>query len=75
MSLGDAPAPSLRIMKGRLETLETEWSLATEPKKRKELDEEFKVLADEIKRTFGEDGAKVVEQVLAKHRELHFARR
>ncbi|TLX99932.1 MAG: hypothetical protein E6K95_08960 [Thaumarchaeota archaeon] len=51
MSL-DAPPASLRVMKGRLETIETEWTLATEPKRRKELNEEFKMMADEIKKTF-----------------------
>ena len=55
MSL-DAPPASLRVMKGRLETIETEWTLATEPKRRKELNEEFKTMADEIKKTFGEEG-------------------
>jgi hypothetical protein len=71
MSL-DQPPPSLRVMKGRLETIETEWTLATDPKRRKELNEEFKTMADEIKRTFGEDGRKVVDQVVAKHRGLHY---
>ncbi len=59
MSL-DAPPASLRVMKGRLETIETEWTLATEPKRRKELNDEFKTMADEI------------DQVVAKHRGLHY---
>ena len=71
MSL-DAPPASLRVMKGRLETIETECTLATEPKRRKELNEEFKTMADEIKKTFGEEGRKVVDQVVAKHRGLHY---
>jgi len=68
----DAPPANLRVMKGRLETIETEWTLATEPKRRKELNEEFKTMADEIKKTFGEEGKKVVDQVVAKHRGLHY---
>lgn len=72
MSL-DAPPASLRVMKGRLETIETEWTLAMEPKRRKELNEEFKTMAEEIKRTFGEEGKKAVDQVIAKHRSLHYS--
>ena len=71
MSLDEPPA-SLRVMKGRLETIETEWTLATDPKRRKELNDEFKAMADGIKKTFGEEGRKAVEQVVAKHRGLHY---
>jgi len=74
MSLDDAPAPTLEIMKGRLETLETEWTIATRPSKRKQINEEFKSLASEIKRIFGEDGARAVDEVVAKHKSLNFPR-
>jgi hypothetical protein len=73
MSLDDAPAPTLKIMKGRLESIETEWTIAAQPAKRKEINDEFKALAEEIKRTFGEEGAKAVNQVVARHRQLNSA--
>ena len=73
MSLDDAPAPTLRIMKGRLESIETEWTIATLPAKRKEINEEFKALAEEIKRIFGEEGRRAVNEVVAKHKQLNFA--
>ncbi len=73
MSLDDPPPASLRVMKGRLETIETEWTLATDAKRRKELNEEFRTLAEEIRKNFGEEGKKAVDQVLAKHRNLHFS--
>jgi hypothetical protein len=72
MSLDDAPPPTLEVMKGRLETLETEWTIATRPSKRRQINEEFKGLASEIKRIFGEDGARAVDEVVAKHKQLHF---
>ena len=74
MSLDDAPPPTLKVMKGRLEAVETAWSIATNPAKRKEINEEFKALAEEIKRSFGEEGKKAVDEVVAKHKALNFAR-
>jgi len=73
MSLDDAPAPTLKLMKGRLESIETAWTIASRPEQRREINEEFKALAEEIKRRFGEDGARAVNQVLAKHKALNFA--
>jgi len=71
MSLDDAPPPSLMLMKGRLEAIETAWTIASQPAKRKEINEEFKTLAEEIKRTFGKDGAKAVDEVVARHKGLN----
>ncbi len=73
MSLDDAPAPTLRLMKGRLESIETAWTIASSPHQRREINEEFKALSEEIKRRFGEDGARAVNEVLAKHKALNFA--
>ena len=72
MSLDDAPTPTLKVMKGRLESIETAWTIATQPSKRKEINEEFKNLAEEIKRRFGEEGARAVDDVVKKHKELNF---
>ena len=47
MSLDEAPAPTLRIMKGRLESIETAWSIAPNPDQRREINEEFTALAEE----------------------------
>ena len=72
--MGDAPPPTLRTMKGRLETIETAWMMAMQPSKRREIDQEFKDLAEEIKSKFGEEGSMVVNEVLAKHKGLSFSR-
>ena len=74
MSLDDEPAPTLRIMKGRLEAIETEWTIAASPEKRREINEEFKTLAEEIKRKFGEEGTRAVNEVVVKHKAINFAR-
>jgi hypothetical protein len=74
MSLDDAPAPTLRIMKGRLESIETAWSIAPHPDARREINEEFKALAEEIKRKFGEDGTRAVNDVVARHKALNFTK-
>ena len=74
MSLDDAPPPTLKLMKGRLESIETAWTIATQPAKRKEINEEFKSLAEEIKKRFGEEGTRAVDEVLKKHKELNFSR-
>jgi hypothetical protein len=73
MSLDDAPAPTLKIMKGRLENIETAWTIAARPDERKEINEEFKALAEEIKRKFGEEGTRAVNDVLARHKALTFS--
>lgn len=72
MSLDDAPAPTLRIMKGRLENIETAWTIAARPDERKEINEEFKALSEDIKRRFGEEGVRAVNDVLARHKALAF---
>jgi hypothetical protein len=72
MSLDDAPAPTLKIMKGRLENIETAWTMAAHPAERRVINEEFKALADEIKRRFGDDGTRAVNEVVAKHKALAF---
>jgi len=74
MSLDDAPPPTLKLMKGKLESIETAWTIATQPAQRKEINEEFKVLAEEIKKRFGEEGARAVNEVVAKHKALNFSR-
>ena len=70
MSLDAEPEPSLRDLKGRLETIESAWWLATTPSQRAQSNEDFKQLADEIKKKFGEQGKKVVEALVAKHIDL-----
>jgi hypothetical protein len=74
MSLDDAPPPSLMLMKGRLEAIETSWTIATQPAKRREINEEFKALAEDIKKRFGKEGAKAVDEVVARHKELNYNR-
>ena len=74
MSLDQAPEPTLDEMKGRLETLEGAWMLASSPGRRNDLNEKFKVLADEIRQKFGEEGKKVVDQVVAKHLQIQRTR-
>jgi hypothetical protein len=46
--------------------------MASNPDERREINEEFKALAEEIKRGFGEDGTRVVNDVVAKHKALNF---
>ena len=72
MSLEDAPPPTLQVMKGRLEAIETAWNIATSSARRKVIDQEFKALSEEIKARFGEQGVKAVNDVLAKHKALNF---
>ncbi len=74
MSLDDAPPQTLRLMKGKLESIEEAWSIATSQAKRKEINEEFKALAEEIKRSFGAEGAKAVNDVVARHKALNFSK-
>jgi hypothetical protein len=73
MSLDEAPAPTLKIMKGRLESIETAWTIATHTGKRREINEEFKALAEDIKRRYGADGVAAVNDVVAKHKALNYA--
>ena len=49
MSLDDAPAPTLRMMNGRLENVETAWAMAVRPDERKEINEEFKALKKRLR--------------------------
>lgn len=72
MSLDDAPAPTLKIMKGRLENIETAWTMAAHPAERRVINEEFNALADEIKRKSGDDGTRAVNEAVAKHKTLAF---
>lgn len=74
MSLDQAPEPTLQELRGRLETIQGAWMLAADPKRRKELNEKFKALAEEIKQKHGADGKKVVDQVVAKHMQLQRTR-
>jgi GTPase SAR1 family protein len=74
MSLDDAPPPTLKLLKGRLESIETAWTIETHAAKRKEINEEFKALSEEIKKKYGEEGVKAVNEVLAKHKSLNFSR-
>lgn len=74
MSLDEAPAPTLSMMKGKLEAIEEAWNLAAQPAKRRAINEEFKSLADEIKRKYGDEGARAVNEVVAKHKKLSFGR-
>ena len=74
MSLDQSPEPTLSEMKGRLENLEGAWNLAASPDTRRELNEKFKALADEIRQKFGQDGKKAVDQVVARHMQLQRAR-
>ncbi len=74
MSLDQAPEPTLHEMKGRLESIHTAWIMAPSLAKRKQLNDEFKALAEEIKMKYGADGKKAVDYVLAKHLELKQSR-
>lgn len=70
MSLDDTPEPTLRELKGRLETIQTEWALATTPAARAGINEEFKRLAESIRQKFGAEGKRVVDEVVAKNMAL-----
>ena len=71
MSLEDTAPPTLRQLVGRLETLESEWAIATTRARRKEIDDTFRSLSAEIGKRFGEEGQRAVNQLLAKHKERH----
>jgi hypothetical protein len=70
MSLDAVPEPSVKELKGRLETIESAWILARTPEKKAKLNEDFKQLAEEIKRKHGAEGKNAVDAVVAKHIEL-----
>ncbi len=74
MSLDSAPEPSLREMKGRLETIQSAWTLASTSARRAEINEDFKRLAEQIKQKFGAEGKKVVDAVVAKQMALQHPR-
>jgi len=74
MSLDSVPEPNLRELKGRLETIQTEWTLARTPTERAEINEDFKRLAEEIKKKFGAEGKKVVDAVVSRHMALQHPR-
>lgn len=71
MSLDEMPAASLKQLAGRLETLGSEWAIAPTKERRSEINEAFKALSAEIKQRFGDEGQKVVDQFLAKHKDRH----
>ena len=70
MSLEGEREPTLGDLKGRLETIQSAWSLARTPVQRAEINQDFKQLAEEIKQKFGADGKKVVDYVVSKHMAL-----
>lgn len=69
MSLSDAPPATLSQLRGRLETLQSEWTIAPSRARREEIDAEFKALAAEIRQKFGHEGQKAVEELLARHKQ------
>lgn len=71
MSLEDAPDATLEQMVGRLETLRSEWAISPTKAGRKEIDASFKVLSEEIKMRFGDQGERAVTALLARHQGRH----
>lgn len=71
MSLEDAPDATLEQMMGRLETLRSEWAIATTRDARREIDAGFRVLSEEVKMRFGDQGEKAVSALLARHQGRH----
>lgn len=74
MSLDEPPAPTLRLMKGKLESIEDAWSIATNQATRKAINEEFKALAEQIKTKYGDDGVRAVNEVIARHKAVNFSK-
>jgi chaperonin cofactor prefoldin len=70
MSLDATPEPTLNDLKGRLETIESAWSLATTPRQRATINEDFKRLAESIQQKYGAEGKRVVDEVVRKHQAL-----
>lgn len=71
MSLDDMPEQSLRQLVGRLETLQSEWAIATTRARRREIDTQFKSLSTEVRERFGDAGQRAVNALLARHQERH----
>ncbi|MDG6901069.1 MAG: hypothetical protein JRM80_03830 [Nitrososphaerota archaeon] len=71
MSLDDMPEQSLRQLVGRLETLQSEWAIATTRARRKEVDDQFRALASQVRERFGDAGQRAVNALLARHQERH----
>jgi len=69
MSLEDAPDQTLRQLMGRLQTLESEWTITTTRARRREIDEEFKALSAKVRDEFGIEGERAINELLAKHKE------
>ncbi len=70
MSLDQAPESTLQELKGRLETIQSAWIIAMSRERRKQLNEQFMTLAEQIKQRYGADGTKVVDYVVAKQMAL-----
>jgi hypothetical protein len=70
MSLEGKPEVSLEQFAGKLETLESEWAIAVTKERRKEIDDEFEALAEQIKGKFGAKGERVLDYFMARHRRL-----
>jgi len=74
MSLDTVPEPSLSELKGRLETIQSAWTLASTPSKRAAINEDFKRLAEVIQEKFGAEGKMVVDAVVSRHLALQHPR-
>jgi chaperonin cofactor prefoldin len=70
MSLEGKTDVSLEQLAGRLETLESDWAIAATKERRKEIDNEFEALAEQIKEKYGAKGERVLDYFLARHRRL-----
>ncbi len=70
MSLDQAPEPTLKELKGRLETIQSSWIISMSLERRNQLNEQFKALAEQIKQKYGADGKKAVDFVVAKQMAL-----
>jgi hypothetical protein len=70
MSLDQAPEPTLQQLKGRLETIQASWIIAMNLERRKQLNEQFKKLAEQIMQRYGAEGKKAVDYVVAKQMQL-----
>jgi hypothetical protein len=73
MSLDQAPERTLRELKGRLETIYSAWVIETNLERRKQLNERFKSIAEEMNRKFGAEGKKAVDYIVAKQMHLSHA--
>jgi hypothetical protein len=73
MSLEDVPDATIEQMLGKLETLRSEWAIATTRERRREIDASFKVLSEEMRMRFGDQGEKAVDDLLSRHQQRHAA--